>query len=102
MTDVTDDIAADQRAANRKLRDEATQLESLVTHPGWKIYLTLIEAVGQNYHKALMEPLNNSFECVKAEFAKGALTGLSLAAQITSAKLREAQELTTTTDSDEE
>lgn len=54
----------------------------------------MIEKVGNNFQTNLMQPLNNSFECVKTEFAKGALTGLSLAAQLPSAKIKEAAELT--------
>lgn len=94
MTTTEEDIAAQQRIERQQIRQDAEVFQSLLKHPGWPRYLAMIEKVGGNYHQEIMRPLNNSFESVKSEFAKGALTGLSLAAQLPSAKIKEAAELT--------
>lgn len=93
MSDAAHDIEAQQRIDRRQVRDDAEVFESLIKHPGWPRFLAMIEKVGANYHATVMRPLENTFEAVKPEFAKGALTGLSLAAQLPSAKIREAAEL---------
>lgn len=95
------EIESDQRTQRRQIREDAELMEGLLLHPGWKRYLAMIEAIGQNYHAALLAPLNNSFECVKGEFAKGALTGLSVASSLPTAKMREAKELSKSTDDEE-
>lgn len=94
MSNTEEDIASQQRIERQQIRQDAEVFQSLLKHPGWPRYLAMIEKVGGNYHQEVMRPLNNSFESVKAEFAKGALTGLSLAAQLPSAKIKEAMELT--------
>jgi hypothetical protein len=96
-----EDIAAQQRIEAQQIRQDAETFQSLLKHPGWTRYLALVEKVGNNYHQQMLRPLENSFECVKTEFAKGALTGLSLAAQLPSSKIKEAQELKRPTDTEE-
>jgi hypothetical protein len=94
VTDKTlDEIAASQRADRRKIREDAELFETLVKSPGWKRYLELVEQVGQNFYVKLMTPLDNSFEVVKLEYAKGALNGLNAAASLPGAKIAEAREL---------
>lgn len=102
MTDTLDDIAAQQRTEDRIIREDAELLRSLITHPGWKRYLALVEAVGQNFYTTLITPCENSFEWPKMEFAKGALTALDHVAKLPSIKIKQADELHTSTDSDEE
>lgn len=87
---VAEEIAADQRKERRELHANASALTELIQHPGWKLYVTLIEAVGQNYYRTAMEPLATVMDATKGEFAKGALMGLTLAATLPSAKIREA------------
>ncbi len=96
-----EEIAAKQREETSKIREDAELLQSLIAHPGWKPYMRLIEMVGQNYNKTLNEPLSNTFECVRTEYAKGALMGLTLAASLPNSKINEAAELRKTTDEDE-
>lgn len=91
--DAVSEIEAKQRADRRQIRTDADLMIQLLKHPAWARYLALIEAVGQNFHTRLMTPMENSFEAVKMEHAKGALIALSLAAQLPSAKIREAEEL---------
>lgn len=69
-------------------------LTGLMKHPGWARYTALIEAVAQNHYTAVMKPLDNVMLCVASEYAKGTLNGLTLAASLPSAKIREADELT--------
>lgn len=96
------EIGSEQRAQALQVRKDAELFRSLMAHSGWPRYLAMIEAVGNNYQKTLMTPLNTSFESVKTEFAKGALTGLSLAAQLPSLKIKEAAELSSKPDTDDE
>lgn len=96
MSDAKQELASDERARRREIRSDAELFEGLVAHPGWKRYLALIETVGQNFHSNVMKPMENSFEAVKVEYAKGALIALSLAASLPSAKIREAAELRNT------
>lgn len=96
MADTLEEISADQRKQRQQIRKDAEVFTSLLAHPGWPRFLALLEAVGGNYYVTLVTPLENSFECVKSEYAKGALKGLSLAASLPSAKIKEAEELTGT------
>jgi hypothetical protein len=96
MTNTLEEIGAEQRRERQQIRKDAEVFTSLLAHPGWPRFLALLEAVGANYYGALVTPLENSFECVKAEYAKGALKGLTLAASLPSAKIKEAEELTGT------
>lgn len=102
MQDAVHDIEAQQRADRRQIREDAELFAGLIKHPGWPRLLAMIEKVGSGYHATVMKPLDNTFETVRVEFAKGALTGLSLAAQLPSAKIREAQELKANTDDEKE
>lgn len=97
-----DEIDTAQRAERVTIRNDAELLQGLMMHPGWKRYLALIEAVGQNYNKTLNLPLENMFEVTKSEYAKGALMGLTLAATLPSTKIREANELTRNTETEDE
>lgn len=94
------EIAEAQKKERRVIKEDAELLAGLMKHLGWPRYLALIEAVSQNYHRTVMTPLANSFEVTKTEFAKGALTGLSLAAALPSTKIREASELAKTPDAE--
>lgn len=95
------EIESSQREQRRQIRQDAELLEGLTLHPGWKRYLALIEAIGNNFNGQIMKPLENVFEGTKMEFAKGALTGLTLAAQLPSLKMREAAELRSGDDTEE-
>jgi hypothetical protein len=88
------EIEVEQRAQRRQIRSDAELLGDLMRHKGWPRYMSLIEAVGQNYHVKIMQPIENVMEATKCEFAKGVLSGLSLATAMPSLKIKEAQELT--------
>ncbi len=92
------EIESEQRAQRRQVKEDAELLAGLLKHPGWLRYLALIEAVGQNYYKEAIAPLENVLVATKQEYAKGTLFGLTLATSLPSAKIREADELTRTTD----
>jgi hypothetical protein len=91
--DAIDDIERKQREERIQVRKVAELFESLMAHPGWPKYIALVETIGQNYHGTIMKPLENVFEATKIEFAKGVLSGLSLATAIPRLKINEAQEL---------
>lgn len=84
------EIASEQRMENERLREDARLMQQLLAHPGWRRYVSMIEAVSQNYYLKIMTPMETSLEAVKMEHAKGTLNGLSLSAQLPSAKIREA------------
>lgn len=100
-TNTEEEIASQQRIETQQIKQDAETFQSLLKHPGWPRFLVLLEKVGNNYHNEIMRPSQNSLELVKMEFAKGALTGLSLAAQLPSAKIKEAQELGKAADDEE-
>jgi len=100
MQTTAEEIASDQRKQRQIVKEDAELMESLLRHPGWVRYRVLLEAVGQNFHSTLMAPLENVLLATKPEFAKGALTGLSLAATLPSAKIREAKELSSPADAE--
>jgi hypothetical protein len=54
--------------------------------------MALIEAVAQNYHATIMRPLDSSLEVTKLEFAKGVLSGLTLATAVPGMKIKEAHD----------
>ena len=91
--DTIADIESAQRKERTQVRDDAELLSQLMAHKGWARYRTLVEAVAQNYYAGVMKPLDSSLEVVKVEFAKGVLSGLTLATSLPELKIREAQEL---------
>lgn len=99
--DTVEEIGSEQRAQRRQIKEDADLMAMLVKHPGWPRFMAMIETVAQNFNARLMAPMENMLEATKMEFAKGALTGLSLAAQLPHAKIREAKELSKNTDDEE-
>ena len=98
MDTVANEIEAKQRAERRRVIEDAELFQSLLTHKGWSRYVGLIETLAQNYHGAIMRPLESSLEVTKVEFAKGVLSGLSLATAAPGLKITEAQSLRTQED----
>jgi hypothetical protein len=93
MDKAVDEIERKQRAERIQIRADAEMLADLMKHQGWARYLALVEAIAQNYHANLMAPLQNVMEATKTEFAKGVLSGLTLATAIPNLKIHEAQTL---------
>ena len=91
--DAINEIEVKQRVERRQTISDAELLASLMAHKGWGRYMALIESVAQNYHAAMMRPVESVWEMPKAEFAKGVLSGLSLASQMPALKIKEAQDL---------
>jgi len=101
MTTV-EEIERKQREERQQIRSDAELLGELMRHRGWPRYLALVETVAQNYHSSVMKPLEHVLEVTKMEFAKGALSGLSLATSLPQMKIREADELRRTSPGAEE
>lgn len=101
MDKTTKEIANSQRKDRTTVKADAELMQSLIKHPGWPRYMAMIEAVGQNFNNQMMQPLVNVMEVTKTEYAKGALTGLSVAASLPSAKIREASDLSNQSADDE-
>jgi hypothetical protein len=91
--DALDDIERKQRGDRAAVRSDAEAFEAMMKSPAWKRYVALVEAVAQNYHGAIMKPLETVHEVTKMEFAKGVLSGLSLATSLPAMKIKEAGEL---------
>ena len=90
-TEAAQELAAQVRQERSTIKKDAELMEQLLRHPAWPRFLALIEAVADNHMKVVMTPLSNSFELTKAEYAKGTLNGLSLAASLPNAKISEAK-----------
>ena len=99
--DTLNEIELKQRSEARQVRSDADVFHELMKHPGWPRFLTLVETIAQNYHVAIMKPVENILEMPKAEFAKGVLSGLSLATAIPQMKINEARELRSQPDEEE-
>ena len=54
--------------------------------------MALAEMVCQNYHSAVMKPVESLLEAPRVEFNKGALSGLSLALSLPGMKIKEAHD----------
>ena len=91
--DTVNEIERQQRAERAQIKSDAELFDDLMKHKGWQRYMSLIETIAQNYHASIMKPLENVMEATKPEFAKGVLSGLSLATAIPNLKIREAHEL---------
>lgn len=91
--DTITDIEAKQRMERRQIKEDAELFNELMKHKGWGRYMAMVEAIAQNYQAAIMKPLENVLEATKPEFAKGVLSGLTLAIAIPGLKIREAHEL---------
>jgi hypothetical protein len=91
--DTINEIEAQQRSQRRQIREDAELFGELMKHKGWPRYISLIETIAQNYHSTIMKPLDNVMEATKPEFAKGVLSGLTLATAIPGLKIQEAHQL---------
>jgi len=98
---VLHEVDAKQRAERLRLREDVELFRQLLAHPGWPRYMAALEQIGNNFNQTLMTPLNNSFESVRTEFAKGALTGIQAAAALPHAKIKEAADLKLTDDGED-
>lgn len=87
------EILDQQRVQARQVREDAELLEGLMLHKGWPRFKALVESVAQNYYVTAMKPLETLDGAVKAEYAKGTLNGLTLAASLPHLKMKEAQDL---------
>ena len=91
--DTINEIEQQQRTQRRQIREDAELFDELMKHKGWPRYLSLVESIAQNYHATIMKPLDNALETTRTEFAKGVLSGLTLATAIPQLKINEAHEL---------
>ena len=96
--ETAEELARDERAKRRQIREDAELFGALLAHRGWGRYMALVEAVAQNHYAAVMRPLESVLEVTKIEHAKGVLSGLSLATSLPQMKIRESQELARHTD----
>lgn len=88
-----EEISREERQRRHQLKADAEVFQTLVKHPGWARYMALCEVAGNNFNKTLMQPLENSLQVVKTEFAKGALYGIQGVASLPHAKIKEAADL---------
>ena len=88
-----DDYEKQQREQSAAIRHDAELLTQLVAHPGWKVYCSLVETVGQNFYVQLVTPLETVDQCVKSEYAKGTLNGLQTAVDMPQRKISESKSL---------
>ena len=100
--DTINEIEAKQREERRQIREDAELFTALMASKGWARYMAMVESVAQNYHAAIMKPLESSLEVTKTEFAKGVLSGLSLASGLPNMKITEAKQLRSAGENDEE
>lgn len=91
--EVVDELGREERQRRQQLRDDAEIFQTLVKHPGWARFMALCEVAGNNFNKTLMQPLENTQQVVKMEFAKGALYGIQGVASLPHAKIKEAADL---------
>lgn len=91
--DTINELERAQRNERRQIKEDAELFGALLAHRGWPRYMALIEAIAQNYHGTIMKPLDNVLEATKVEFAKGVLSGLTLATAIPGMKIHEAHEM---------
>lgn len=90
---MVDDIQQDVREQNAQVHRDAEVLTQLLAHPGWKVFCSLVETVGQNFYMQLVQPLETVDGCVKAEYAKGTLNGLQTAVDLPARKIAESKSL---------
>lgn len=93
MDTTVNEIEQQQRSERALVRADADLFRDMMKHKAWPRYMALIETIAQNYHASIMKPIDNALESTKTEFAKGVLSGLSLATAIPNMKIKEAQEL---------
>lgn len=101
MSKAQEELAAEQRAVRRKTKEDADLLQSLIAHKGWARYVELVESAGQLQMKTLREPLENTFQVTKSEYAKGTLNGLENAVKLPYLMIAEAKDAYGHTDDEE-
>jgi hypothetical protein len=90
---VIEDLKRQARDADRVDRERADVLSGLVRHPGWEVYVRLVNAQVQARSDAVLEPANSVDKCVGLEYIKGAMSGLLLAVALPGAIIEQAKTL---------
>lgn len=99
--DAKTELSQDERMRRRQVRTDAELFGELLKHPGWGRYLSMVEAVAQNHHTAIMKPVESLLEMPRVEYNKGVLSGLSLASALPQMKIQEAHDLVRRADEEE-
>lgn len=76
---VHEQLLKTSREALREDRVLKDGLEGLVKHPGWKVYLGLLEKMINARGMVILMPAGNADAAIALEFVKGAMNGLILA-----------------------
>ena len=78
------ELAKQWRAAQKVDRERAEALSALSRHPGWAVFVSLIDSKLEADGMALLSPLDSMNDIPKAEHLKGTMYGLVLARDLPS------------------
>lgn len=67
------------RKADREDKERAAVFEGLVKHPGWELYVGLLNSRLQAMGEAILEPAGTVDGAVALEYVKGTMRGVILA-----------------------
>lgn len=74
-----DELKKIARDADRVDKERADLLRALVKHPGWAVYVGILNAKLQELGDDVLAPLSSVDGCIVAEGVKGTMRGLLLA-----------------------
>lgn len=80
--DTIDEAIRDGRKALREDQEKAEILGTLVRHPGWKVYMRLVESHKQSFGDVLLRPAGGLDGAINSEYIKGVVCGLLLATNL--------------------
>lgn len=92
----TEELLKQARAANKEDRERAEVFQSLLKHPGWTLYASLLNSQLQSCAENLMLPREELREGkMNSEYLKGTMRGLIMARDLPSATIAGIEQLRT-------
>jgi len=88
-----EDLLREARKADRIDRERADAFVSLVKHPGWDMYMEILNAKIQMLADQVLAPAASIDALVGMEYVKGAMSGLIMARDIPSVTIAAKAEL---------
>lgn len=76
---VMEDLLKASKAANQKDEERRDAFRQLVKHPGWTMYVELLNNMIADKGAQLLEPANGVDRAVALEYVKGSMYGLLFA-----------------------
>lgn len=97
-----DELRKEGRSADQVDKERMDLFRALMKHPGWAVYLELVEARIQVYADKVMSPSGSVDGAIALEWVKGAMSGLILARDLPSVTIAAIEAAVPATDGEDD